>query len=195
MSLEEIKRIQQKWVEECEKQNQRAHEARQRFLERKQKAEILHKKLIEEQISVIDPLAVLNEINEEILKGKGEVIEQDFEYVKKFNLSWETWSTEGNAGSYGGCCISIIFYHFMHDSRDTPSERNQLFYDSFNGSIFPGFVVGGGTIDGRTPFKITGPIEKIKPSFERIKPLFEHALAKAFENSTWSEDYDQSGQS
>jgi len=219
MSLEEIKRIQQKWDEESEKQNQYAHETHQRLLERKQKAEKLHKELIEEQISVIDPLAVLNEINEEVLKGKGEVIEQDFEYVKNFNLSWERWSTGGSAGSYGGRCISITFYHFMHGSRDTLNEVNQLFYDSFNGSIFPGFVIIGGVEAGpvkeygRTPevkgiylfntespknttvFKITGPIEKIKPSFEEIKPLFEHALAKAFENSAWSKDYDQSGQS
>ncbi|MCJ7804226.1 hypothetical protein MUP35_00625 [Patescibacteria group bacterium] len=162
--------------------------------------------MVEEQISVINPLGILNKINKKFLEGKGEVIKQSFDkYLEIFDLSWTERHMVEQSGSHAPHELAIAFYHFIFESDQVVKNVEQLLYSNFKGMTFPGFVIMDGAevkslredwqnlevkdISSFNPktsklFKITGPVEEIKANFEKIKPSFEQTLREVYYNNS-----------
>ncbi|PIU33027.1 hypothetical protein COY29_00125 [Candidatus Woesebacteria bacterium CG_4_10_14_0_2_um_filter_39_14] len=114
------------------------------FLKGKEKLEELHKKLIERAISVIKPASILNGINKEFLKSKGEVIKQSLPCLKIFDLDWTDCYVE-LSGYHLRHQITIAFCSFLVGPNQVIKNVNQLLYDDTpKGAVYPGFAVLGG---------------------------------------------------
>ncbi len=177
------------------------------FKEKKARLEEFHQKLVERAISTIKPLKVLDRVNDEFLKGRGEATKKSLQCLKTFNLDWTNCYIE--ISRYSRHQITIAFCPFLVGPNQVIKNVDQLFCnDTPQGTIYPGFVVLGGSeakkirndweniigaknisslnLDVSTVFEIPTRLGKINKAnlIKGIGPLFENAIRKAYSNST-----------
>jgi hypothetical protein len=180
------------------------------FRERKTRFEEFHQKLVERAISVIKPLKVLERVNDEFLKSRGKVTKESFQCLENFNLGWTDCHIE--ADYYRRHQITIAFCPFLVGSNQVIKNVDQLLHnDTPKGTVYPGFVVLGGSEakairndwenigetknisslnpDVSTIFQIPTRLGKINKAnlIKGVEASFNQALQKAFLNSALKE--------
>jgi len=183
-----------------------------KLLKRKQEVEKLHQKLIEKAISVIKPISVLDKINNDFLKGRGEVTKQSLPYLELFDLGWSNYYIEADYCVHHQ--ITIAFCRFLVGPNQVIKNVKQLLCkDTPKDTIYPAFVVLGGSEAkairnnlwdnvvvkniyslnpdvSTTVFEIPKLLGKINKTnlIKSIEPSFEDAIKKAYSNSALKEN-------